>query len=125
MCILKKQNKIMLLRSKQCPGCFICSPSFNWTSLVAQMVKRLPHCSGRPGFSPWGKKISWGMKWQPTSVFLPGESHGWRSLTGYSPRGCKESDMTEQFYFLLFIGGWAQTSVFFLVFLEIKFLIGG
>ena len=29
-------------------------------------------------------------KWQPTSVFLPGEFHGWRSLAGYSPRGHKE-----------------------------------
>ena len=28
-------------------------------------------------------------------VFLPGESHGQRSLAGYSPRGCKESDTTE------------------------------
>ena len=34
-------------------------------------------------------------KWQPTPVFLPGESHGWRGLVGYSPRGRKESDMTE------------------------------
>ena len=34
-------------------------------------------------------------KWQPTPVFLPGESHGQRSLVGYSPWGCKESDMTE------------------------------
>ena len=33
--------------------------------------------------------------WQPTPVFLPGESHGQRSLVGYSPRGRKESDMTE------------------------------
>ena len=32
---------------------------------------------------------------QPTSVFLPGESHGQRSLVGYSPWGCKELDMTE------------------------------
>ena len=29
-------------------------------------------------------------------LFLPGESHGQRSLAGYSPWGCKESDMTEQ-----------------------------
>ena len=35
-----------------------------------------------------------------TSVFLPGESHGQRSLTGYSPWGHKESDMTEQLTFL-------------------------
>ena len=32
--------------------------------------------------------------WQPTPVFLPGESHGQRSLVGYSPWGCKELDMT-------------------------------
>ena len=34
-------------------------------------------------------------KRQPTAVFLPGESHVQRSLAGYSPWGCKESDMTE------------------------------
>ena len=34
--------------------------------------------------------------WQPTPVFLPGKSHGQRSLVGYSPWGCKESDTTEQ-----------------------------
>jgi len=34
-------------------------------------------------------------KWQPTPVFLPGESHGQRGLVGYSLRGCKESDKTE------------------------------
>ena len=35
----------------------------------------------------------------PSPVFLPGESHGWRSLVGYGPRGCKESDMTERLHF--------------------------
>ena len=42
-------------------------------------------------------------KWQPTPVFLPGESHGRRSLVGYSPPGRKELDMTERlhFHFLL------------------------
>ena len=34
--------------------------------------------------------------WQPAPVFLPGESHGQRSLAGYSPRGRKESDTTER-----------------------------
>ena len=38
---------------------------------------------------------SW-RKWQPTPVFLPGESHGQRSLAGYSPLGRKELDITEQ-----------------------------
>ena len=38
-------------------------------------------------------------KWQPTPVFLPGKSHGQRSLVGYSPWGRKESDTTEQLHF--------------------------
>ena len=37
-----------------------------------------------------------GEEWLPTAVFLPGESHGQRSLVGCSPWGCKESDTTEQ-----------------------------
>ena len=36
-----------------------------------------------------------GVKWQPIPVFLPGKSHGQRSLAGYSPWGHKESDTTE------------------------------
>ena len=42
------------------------------------------------GFDPWIGKIPWRKAWQPTLVFLPGESHGQRSLAGYSPRGHKE-----------------------------------
>ena len=49
----------------------------------------------RCGFSPWAGKIPWRRKWQLTSVFLPRESHGQRSLAGYSPKGCKEEDTTE------------------------------
>ena len=41
----------------------------------------------------------WSRKWQPTPVFLPGESHGQRSLVGYSPRGHKVSDTTEWLHF--------------------------
>ena len=41
-------------------------------------------------------KESWRKKWQPTLVFLPGASHGQRSLAGYSPWGHKELDMTGQ-----------------------------
>ena len=47
-------------------------------------------------FDPWVRKIPWRRKWQPTPVFLPGKSHGQRSLAGYSPWGLKELDMTEQ-----------------------------
>ena len=50
----------------------------------------------RPRFDPWVRKIPWRRTWQPTPVFLPGESHGQRSLAGYSPWGHKESDTTEQ-----------------------------
>ena len=42
-------------------------------------------------------------KWQPTPVFLPGESHGRRSLVGYSPWGRKESDTTERLHLHLWI----------------------
>ena len=41
----------------------------------------------RHRFNPWVGKIPCRRKWQPTPVFLPGESHGQRSLVGYSPRG--------------------------------------
>ena len=47
-------------------------------------------------FDPWVRKILWRRAWQPTPVFLPGESHGQSNLVGHSPCGCKESDMTEQ-----------------------------
>ena len=50
---------------------------------------------GQPGFDPWLGKIPWRRKCQPTPVVLPGESHGQRSLVGYSPWGRKESDTTE------------------------------
>ena len=50
----------------------------------------------RHKFNPWVWKIPWRRKWQPTPVFLPGESHGQTSLEGYSPWGHKESDRTEQ-----------------------------
>ena len=56
--------------------------------------KVCPQCR-RLGFNPWVGKIPWRRKWQPTPGFLPGESHGHRSLVGYSPWGHKELDMTE------------------------------
>ena len=56
------------------------------------MVKNLLAMK-RPRFNPWGGKIPWIC--QPTPVFLPGKSHGQRSLVSYSPWGLKESDMTE------------------------------
>ena len=50
----------------------------------------------RCGFIPWIRKILWRRKWQPILVFLPGKLHGQRSLVGYNPWGCPESDMSVQ-----------------------------
>ena len=62
------------------------------------VVKKLPASAEdikRYGFDPWVRKIPWSRTWQPIPVFLPGESHGQRSLEGYSPRGHKELDTTK------------------------------
>ena len=50
--------------------------------------------SRRPGFNPWVGWIPQRRKWQPTTVFLPGESHGQTSPASHSPWGLKESDAT-------------------------------
>ena len=60
-------------------------------NLVVQIVKNLPAM-----LDPWIRKIPWRSKCLPTPVFLPGESHGQKSLVDYSPWGRKESDMTER-----------------------------
>ena len=49
-------------------------------------------------FDHWVGKVPWMSIWQPTPVFLPGEFHGQRSLTGYSPWVHKDSDTTEATY---------------------------
>ena len=66
------------------------------------MVKNPPAEAGdvgdprSTGLIPWVEKIPLRREWQPTPVFLPGESHGQRSLAGYSSWGCKELDTTER-----------------------------
>ena len=69
----------------------------NWASQVALVVKNLSANAGdlRWRFDTWIRKIPWRREWWPTPVFSPGESHGQRSLEGYSPQGHKESDTTE------------------------------
>ena len=61
------------------------------------LVGKEPTCQSRrhrtPGFDLWVRKIPWRRAWQPTPGFLPGESHGQRSMAGCSPQGQKESDM--------------------------------
>ena len=63
-------------------------------SLGAQVLKDLPAMR-----ETWIQSLAWddpwSRAWQPTPVFLPGESHGQRSLADYGPQCCKESDTTE------------------------------
>ena len=59
------------------------------------MVKNLPAMRGTQVLS-LGGNILWRREWQPTPVFLPGESHGQKSLVDYSPWGCKQSHVTER-----------------------------
>ena len=79
-------------------------------SLVAQRVKN-PPAMQEPKFDPWVGKISWRRKWQPTPVFLPGESHGQGSLAGYSPWVPKELDTTEQLHFHFHCSMWDLSSL--------------
>ena len=46
-------------------------------------------------FDPWVGEIPWRRAWQLSPVFLPGESHGQKSLVGYNPWGPKESNKAE------------------------------
>ena len=51
--------------------------------------------AGDVGLFPGSRKILWRREWQPTLVFLPGESHGQKNLVKHSPLGPKESGRTE------------------------------
>ena len=69
---------------------------------MAQMVKNLPAMQ-ETRLHSWVRKIPGRSEWLPTPVFLPGKFHGQRSLAGYSLRGLKELDTTEQLTFSLHI----------------------
>ena len=80
-------------------------PSGFWVSIRARggfpggAVGKEPTCQCRRhkrcGFDTWVRKSSWRRKCQPTLVYLPGKSHGQRSVAGCSPWGHRESDTTE------------------------------
>ena len=73
------------------------------TSLVAQTVKCLSTM-----WETWVRSLGWEdpleRKWQSPPVPLPGKSHGQKTLVGYSPWGCKESDTTERLHFHFSLG---------------------
>ena len=60
--------------------------------------------------NPWVGKIPWRMKWKPTPVFLPGKSHGQRSLADYIVYGVTESDVTERLS-MRACGDWIRATV--------------
>ena len=85
-------------RSDRIAGSFSFILTVSWGFLGGSSGKEPTcQCRGhkRRGFDPWVGKIPWSRKYSPTPVFLPGKSHGQRSLVGYSPWGRKESDRTE------------------------------
>ena len=73
-------------------GWYECDTSKTFYIIVLDDPKSLK-CR-RPEFNPWVGKTSQRRAWQPIPVFLPGESHGQRSLVGYTPWGHKEPDIT-------------------------------
>ena len=77
------------------PGSLATQPA-GLSSFPGHLSGKEPSCQCRRfRFDPWVRKIPWRKEWPPTPGFLPGKSHGQRSLAGYSPRGRKESDTTE------------------------------
>ena len=60
-----------------------------WASQVALVVNNplanIRDVRERCRFNPWVRKTPWRRARQPTPVFLPGDSHGWKSLVGYNP----------------------------------------
>ena len=79
------------LKSQLLKNCEIIS--IIWASLMAQMVNNLTAIQ-----ETWVWSLGWEdpLEEQSTPVFLPGESHGQKSLVGYSPWGCKQSDTIER-----------------------------
>ena len=67
-----------------------------WLDFPGGASGKEPACQCRScGFDPWVRKIPWRKVWQPTPVFLPGKSHGQRSLAGGRLWSHKESNTTE------------------------------
>ena len=81
-----------------CWGLELCSLPADWDQSMVEWLPWWLRCR-RCRFNPRVGKISWKRKRQPTPVFLPGKSHGHRSLVGYSPWHRKESDRPEWLHF--------------------------
>ena len=111
VCLVSIQFKEILLDRILFPG----HPIDCWSLYLANqmlgfprdaVVKNPPANAGDTGSIPGSGRFPWRRKWQPTPVFLLGKFHGQRSVVGYSPRGRKKLDTTEQlhFHFHLWVG---------------------
>ena len=83
-----------------CPTLYIYISIYNYPAKgfpIAHWIKNLHAMqeTGNVALIPSMGMFSWRRKWEPTPVFLPGESHGQEEMAGYSPWGYKESDRTE------------------------------
>ena len=74
------------------------SPSLQVDSLPADLPGK-PNLDFSSMLFAGKQELQWRRQWHPTPEFMPGKSHGWRSLVGCSPWGRKESDTTEQLPF--------------------------
>ena len=76
----------------------VVSPLSDVSSNISQWLRWQRIClrCGRPGSDPWVGKIPWRREWLLLPAFLLAESHGQRSLVGYSPWCHKQSDTTER-----------------------------
>ena len=96
-CLRPKENTSRVSFAVRRQDKFFC---FSLTLAAGGASGKEPTCKcrrrRRPGFDPWVGKISWWRTWQPTPVFLLGESYGQRSLVGHSPWGGEELEKTEQ-----------------------------
>ena len=83
-------HRVMVLTCAMMPG----SRLPQWLSWLKNLPASTGH-AGNEGSIPCVWKIPWRREWLTSPLFLPGESHGQRSLVGYSPWGRKELDTTE------------------------------
>ena len=89
--------------------------------LACQYKRKRKRCR----FDPRVWKIPWRRKWQPTPIFLPGESHGQRSLAVYSPWGHKELGITERLTLSLSLSLTLRSALEFLLYLATELIITG
>ena len=91
------QSNLLARRRKSKGSLFFLCLDLSWIYWRKPILRGLPSwLSGKEStrqcrrckFDPWIRRISWRRKWQPTPIFLPGKSHGQRSLAGYNPWGC-------------------------------------